>query len=227
MKATKKSLQKFTESERKINEILVLEQIYPDNLKGLTKEELDKVCKILTEKLNEAKGEEKDKIVRKIENFVSDQIKNELWEYNHSQITWAISNFINENNRMPSKGELVVKTGLSRQTIYKHLKEYTAHPEFKGHLEQFRFMTEKVLAKVFHFAVNGDMRAAKLFLEIFSTSNIQKPGNTLIQNQNNYIQINGTVLNPDIVTQLSPEQLIQIESIIKAVAVKSNIPGPV
>jgi hypothetical protein len=129
---------------------------------------------------------------------------------------------MNENNRMPSKAELAEKTGLSRQTIHKHLKEYKVHPQFIGQLEQFRFMTEKVLAKVFHFAVNGDMRAAKLYLEMFSPSYIQKSGNTLIQNQNNYIQINGTVLSQDIVTQLSPEQLIQIESIVKAVVVKSN-----
>jgi len=222
MKTTKKSLQKFTESEKKINAVLELEQIYPDNLKELTREEVDKVCKILTDKLSVAKGTERDTIIRKIENFVSDQMKNELWESNHNQITWAISNLMNENNRMPSKAELAEKTGLSRQTIHKHLKEYKVHPQFIGQLEQFRFMTEKVLAKVFHFAVNGDMRAAKLYLEMFSPSYIQKSGNTLIQNQNNYIQINGTVLSQDIVTQLSPEQLIQIESIVKAVVVKSN-----
>lgn len=34
--------------------------------------------------------------------------------------------------RMPSKTEIGIKTELSRQTVYKHLKEYTSHPLFFG-----------------------------------------------------------------------------------------------
>ena len=50
--------------------------------------------------------------------------------------------------------------------------------------------------------------------------NGQPANNTLIQQQNNYIQINGTVFSQDSIKQLSPEQLAQIESIIK-----SALPG--
>ena len=39
--------------------------------------------------------------------------------------------------------------------------------------------------------------------------------NTFIQNQNNYIQINGTVLSQETIQKLRPKQLIQIEAILK------------
>ncbi len=45
-----------------------------------------------------------------------------------------------------------------------------------------------------------------------------------ISTQNNYIQINGTVLSQELINQLAPEKLIQIEEIVKSIqiAVKSN-----
>ena len=77
-------------------------------------------------------------------------------------------------------------------------------------------MTSKVLARVFHFAVNGDIQAAKLYFNLMGfINNGQTPNNTLIQNQNNYIQINGTVLSQETIKQLTTEQLNVIESILK------------
>jgi hypothetical protein len=87
--------------------------------------------------------------------------------------------------------------------------------------EQFKFMTDKVLAKVFHYAVNGDMAAAKLYLNSMGANERNNKGNTLIQNQNNYIQINGLVLNQETIKQLKPQQLLLIENILKA-AIKEN-----
>jgi len=77
-------------------------------------------------------------------------------------------------------------------------------------------MSSKVLAKVFKFAINGDMRAAKLYLSAMGMYNEPAPKNTLIQNQNNYIQINGTVLSQEAIKHLSDEQLNTIEAILKA-----------
>src|SRR5450432_3061897 len=116
---------------------------------------------------------------------------------------------------MPSKNSLAEKTGLSRVTINKHIREYQTHPQYLLELEQFRFMGSKVLAKVYKFAVNGDMRAAKLYFEIAGSMNSETGNSTLIQQQNNYIQINGTVLSQESIKQLTPEQLAQIEGIIK------------
>lgn len=79
-------------------------------------------------------------------------------------------------------------------------------------------MASKVLAKVFQFAANGDMSAAKLYFNIIgSTSAGNTPINTLIQQQNNYIQINKTVLSQDSIKNLQPHQLDTIEHVLKTV----------
>lgn len=215
MKA-KKGLQKFTKTETKINQILSLEHITPKDLEPLSEKENARLMEILTERFNKLKGTERDKFYKKIEPITSDTAKNQLWEYNHNQITWAISTLMQEYGRMPTKTEIATKTELSRQTIHKHLKEYTNHPQYLGQIEQFRFMTSKVLAKVFQFAVNGDTGAAKLYFNVMGfMNNGQTPNNTLIQNQNNYIQINGTVLSQETIKHLNPEQLNTIETILK------------
>jgi len=213
---SKNSLQKLTEMELKISEILSLDQITPNDTEDLNESEGQRLSDILTEKFNNLKGIERDKFLKKIEPILGESTKNELWEYNHSQITWAISILMQEKGRMPSKTEIAAKTELSRQTINKHFKYYSTRPEYLGQIEQFRFMTSKVLAKVFQFAVNGDMRAAKIYLNIFgSVNNVQPPNNTLIQNQNNFIQINGTVISQETVMHLNSDQLNMIENILK------------
>lgn len=215
----KKSLQKVTPIQKsidaKINKVLSLAQITHSDIEQLSEAESDRLMEILVENLNKLKGTEKEMFCEKIEPITPDTVKNQLWEYNHSQITWAISTLMQEYGRMPSKTEIATKTELSRQTIHKHLKEYTNHPQYLGQIEQFRFMTSKVLAKVFHFAVNGDTGAAKLYFNVMGfMNNGQTPNNTLIQNQNNYIQINGTVLSQETIEQLSPEQINSIEKVL-------------
>jgi hypothetical protein len=110
-----------------------------------------------------------------------------------------------------------IQNRIEQTLVHKHLKEYTNHPLYLHQVEQFRFMTSKVLAKVFQFAVNGDTGAAKLYFNVMGClNNGQSTNGTLIQNQNNYIQINGSVLSQEIIKNLNPEQLNNIESILKA-----------
>ncbi len=210
------NLQKFTKTEIKINKILSLERITPVDIEQLDEIENSLLMETLTKNFNNLKGIERDKYYDKIELITGDTTKNQLWESNHIKITNAISNFIQQYERMPAKTEIAEKTELSRQTIHKHLKEYINHPQYLGQIEQFKFLTSKVLARVFHFAVNGDIQAAKLYFNLMGfINNGQTPNNTLIQNQNNYIQINGTVLSQETIKQLTTEQLNVIESILK------------
>lgn len=212
----KKTLQKFTDSEAKINKVLSLEQITPNDLRNLSGAENRRLFEILTDTFHKLKGTERDKYYKKFEHITSETTKHQVWESNHNQITWAISNLIQEYGRMPTKTEIAAKTELSRQTVHKHLKEYANHPLYLEQIEQFRFLTSKVLAKVFQFAVNGDTAAAKLYFNVMGVmNNGQAPNNTLIQHQNNYIQINGTVLSQDTIKHLNPEQLNTIETILK------------
>lgn len=221
---SKKSLQKLTETEAKINKILSLEQITPKDLEPLSETEITHLMKILSEKFNKLKGTERDEFYKKVELITSNTTKNQLWESNHVKITWAISTLMQEYGRMPTKIDIAAKTELSRQTIHKHLKEYKNHPQYLGQIEQFRFMTSKVLARVFQFAVNGDTGAAKLYFNLVGfMNNEQTPNNTLIQNQNNYIQINGTVLSQETIKHLNPDQLNTIENILKTALPQSEV----
>ncbi len=76
-------------------------------------------------------------------------------------------------------------------------------------------MTSKVLAKVFKFAVNGDLKACRLFFDIVGKGNT--PENTPKLEQKNYIQINNTVLSQDELKQLTEDQLTQIETVLKGI----------
>ena len=66
------------------------------------------------------------------------------------------------------------------------------------------------------FAVNGDVGAAKLYFNVMGCLNGgQASQNMLIQNQQNNIQINNTVLSQETVKHLNSEQLNEIEEILK------------
>lgn len=214
MKTDKKNLQKLT--DEKINNILKLSRITPEHLSQLNEIEKSELLHILNDKFNSLIGAERDSFYLKIEQICDEETKNQLWESNHNKITAAISVLIEEYGRMPSKVEIAKKTELSRQTIHKHLKEYKTHPLFLGQMEQFRFMSSKLLAKVFQYAINGDIAAAKLYFSVIGYSNAgQQQNSTMIQNQNNYIQINGTVLSQETIQQLDAEQLNSIEKVLK------------
>lgn len=218
METKQKSLQKFTESKTQINNLFSSgKQIKINDIKGmkLNDKGIRYLLNVLHKNLKKLEGAERDNFINIVYDLIDDNTKNHLWEFNHNQITYAISTLIQELNRMPSKNEIAHKAELSRQTVHKHLTEYSKHPLYMEQIEQFRFMTSKVLAKVFHFAVNGDMGAAKLYFNVMGYLNGQLSNNTLIQNQNNYIQINGIIVSQEAIKNLDPEQLKSIEIILK------------
>ena len=85
--------------------------------------------------------------------------------------------------------------------------------QLRKKMEQFKFMAPKILANVFKFALNGDMRAARLYFEMVGAVNKQQT-NTVVNEQKNYIQINNTILSQENLKRLTAEQLNQIESIV-------------
>jgi len=217
MKPKKKSLQKLTKTDAQLSKLFALETITTKDFEHLSDPEKDRFMKLVTERFSNLKGDERDDFYRKIEQIASETSKNDVWENNQGRITGAIANLITENNRMPTKAEIAEKTGFSRQTIHKHLKEYATHPIYLSQLEQYRLVTSRVLASVFQLALRGDVSAAKLYFNVTGAMpNNSKASNTLIQNQNNFIQINGTVLSQEAFENLNPEQLNQIERILKA-----------
>jgi hypothetical protein len=215
MKRKKQDLQKLTDSEVKIKDLLCKTKIEEADLDSLNKEELKEFSVILTEKLNVLKGDEFDKFYSKIELVTPKDTKNQIWERNHNQITWAISVLMQDYGRMPTIMEIAEKTQFSRQTVHKHFKEYLNDPRFLEIVDQFKFMTSKVLARVFKFAVNGDMKAAKLYFDVIGPLGSNSIPTNITNTQNNYVQINQIKISQEIIKQLNPEQLNQIEAVLK------------
>ena len=217
--AKKNSLQMFTNTDSKINLILQKKKVLPADIKGVfTEKEQPQFSNYLQKQLNELKDTELDDFIEQIFEIIPENVKNQLWENNHYTITNAISLLMEESGRMPTRNAIAAKTGLSRQTIGKHLKEFATNPHNEYEKLKFKVMSDRVLAKVFKIAVKdaGNVRAARLYLEVMGLIGNQSTESPKINTQNNYIQINGTVLSQETIKQLSTEKLNQIETILKS-----------
>jgi len=210
---TETALSNSTATKTKVDQLFELKKINLNDLDDLKQTERDYFFKTTTRTLARLKGEERDNFLNKIDPILPPATKSDIWDYNHLKISEAISRYMNDYGMMPAQSAIVEETGLSRQTVSKHFKEYKAKPEFIAQMEQFKFMAPKMLASVFKAAGSGDMRAARLYFEMVGA--INKPqANTVINGQNNYIQINNTILSQENLKQLSEEQLNKIENII-------------
>lgn len=210
---TETTLTNLTIAKRKVDGLFAQQNICLADIESLTKIELDYLKEIATERLHRLEGEERDNFISKIELIIPTDTKNRLWEHNHLVIGNAISRAIREYGYMPTKSAIAQETGLSRQTVNKHMVEYKTHPEFAAEMEQLKFMVPRILTNVIRVANNGDVKAARLYFEVVGALNKQQP-NTVVNKQNNYIQINNTILSQEKLQQLSAEQLDMIESIV-------------
>jgi biotin operon repressor len=207
---------KLTGSEKKIIALLELKKITLSDLDNFDTGERQYLAVVCTKMLQNLKGKERDDFLYKIESIMPASNKQQIWEYNHRAITDAISKLTELHGSMPTKNHIAEETGLSRQTISKHLKEYQTHPGYTEQMEQYKMMAPKLMAKVFQYAAKGDIRAARLYLETVGATHKQQ-SNTVVKSQNNYIQINNTILSQENLKRLSAEQLNQIEHIVATV----------
>jgi len=215
-KTTKASSTELMTTKGKVENLLALDKISLKDIDGLSNLERAHLGEVVTEKLEKLRGEERDSFLEKIAAVVPSSTKSQLWEHNQLVISRAITNFMCKHGCMPPKTVIANECGLSRQTVIKHMKEYQVNPEHMSTTEQFKFMAPQVLASVFKSAVNGDARSARLYFEMVGELNKPHPNtaSTVVNEQNNYIQINNTILSQENLRQLSAEQLNQIESII-------------
>lgn len=205
-------------AKQKIKQLLELEKITPNDIDQFNDSERIYFADSCTKILNKLTGNQRETFLAKIDQVMAPDGKNDIWEYNHLQITEAISNFMQQYGVMPAKSYIADATGLSRQTVAKHVAAYKTNAEFAGQTEQFKFMAPQVLAHVFKFALTGDMRAARLYFDMIGA---KAPNAALTNTHNNYIQINNTILSQENLTRLTTDQLNQIEGIIKGGIISS------
>jgi len=206
-------------SYEKISNVLKLQKITLADIEDFTGAERDYLGEITTEMLQQLKGEERDNYINKIAAIIHPSTNDQIWEQNHFVIGRAITKLIGQYGAMPPKFAIARETGLSRQTVAKHLADYRAHPQYHAEMEQFKYLAPNILAGVCKRACNGDAKAARLYFEMVGALNQQQPS-TVINEQNNYIQINNTILSQENLKQLSKEQLNQIEHIISGIGGK-------
>ena len=130
--ATDKSVQKFTETQNKINRLMELDKVTPNDYKDFTKDELKQLDFEIQDRMNNVQGEEKENFLVKIDAMLSVDTKNQLWEQNHSNIMWAISVLTEENYNLPPVNAIAQKLNLSRTTVHKHIKEFKEHYSYKA-----------------------------------------------------------------------------------------------
>lgn len=211
---SKKTLQNFTEPSKKIKTIIDSGTLTKKEFESLTKDERKEFQIYADNEMKGKSGVERLHVANKWAVAFDRPTKNILWANNHQLIIGQIDELMKEYNRMPNTLELAQATGLSRQTIHNHLTEFQSNPFYEEHMEQFKIMIPVLLSRLYKMAVGGDVKAAKLYFSAVggfdNTIETSKP-----KTQNNYIQINNTVLSQEQVSSLTEEQIEQLERILK------------
>jgi hypothetical protein len=202
----------LTVTNNNINHLLSQKTITTRDIERLNQLERQHFQQIVNNKVEKLKGEEQDDFLNKIAPVISPISKSDIWERNHLMVSKAIADYMQRYGIMPTQNTIAQETGLSRQTVAKHIARYNSQPEYIEETERFKFMSHTLLANVFRFASNGDMRAARIYFEMVGSINKQQ--NDTVNTQNNYIQINNTILSQENLKHLTPEQLTQIEKIV-------------
>lgn len=197
-----KSLQKLPVSEEPKNLTEFLERLYEQHPKlpkdatpAQEQQRLDAIINALLESPFQTEEQKQD-------------LRNQTWEDNHNKVIQAISQKMRENGRMPATNELLKRTGLSRQTITKHLRSFQQSASYQEHLLKFRLMSDSILAQLFGLAMQGDVKAAKVYLDAvggltgLGSNAVPKPAT-------NYIQINNNIKIDQLTFGLLPETVQQ------------------
>jgi len=208
-----KSLQKVTEFEniKTIDEGKKIIDKNPEILLKLRDTAIDK----LNESFKEGDGKEyrwTELAVRCMELLGETdnvtKLRNVTYESNYANIVRVIHNYILETRGFPTANHIAESTGLSRQTVYRHLRN-----DFKGKYDtlikgKHEIMANKALEHLYYLGVEErNAGALKNFIEL--SGNAGKGTTT-----NNYIQINKLKLTREEFEQLPEQIIMEIESII-------------
>jgi predicted transcriptional regulator len=190
--------------------LLKLEKIEPRHLQQFSPKLRNNFLDFLCDELFKLKGEARDAFYEKTCAVLNTTA---IGEYNFAIIMADIESTVRRTGCIPPAGNIAESTGLSRKTVHKYLRNYKMTETFSDRNNALVAMAQRVAAKLAQQAMNGDTRAAKMYLDYVKNS---LPAETSSANQNNYIQLNKTIINQQVIQQLSPEQQQLIEKIISA-----------
>ena len=196
-----------------LDDILKLKVITHEDTAKLSRKEKDEFYVIMHDKLNNTNGIEKDEFLEQVLPITPHDVHVQLYENNHLLITHALSKLTQANGRIPSQTDIANETKLSRNTVRKHLKEFSTNDLYLADTQKMQLLVPKLLARLYEMGIQGDVSACKLFLNMV-VGGVGNLANSHTFNTQNNITINNTVLSQEKLNQLDAKQLNQIESII-------------
>jgi len=146
--------------------------------------------------------------------------KSARWESNHRCILNYIHEYAKDYYSIPSITDISKKTGLSRQTVYKHFSDTTIQDYLGMQFKTFSLLIPEILGMLYSKSFDPlasemeTIRAAKTILEFLQFS-FKYSNYITIHEQINYLTINNTTITQDQLKSLAPEKLLQIEDLIK------------
>ena len=201
-------MEKLPQTVNEFDKLLSLEKIEHRHLEALSADDKTAFMDMIYRKLAIYTDRRRDTLMQKTMAILD---KDFIWEHNHAKIIKAIKFHTKEFGTIPTKSELAAECCLSRKTIHEHLRNFNGNEAWEDQKGAVDILNRNIMGTVIKAALRGDLRAAKLY---FETTKAAKGGETTINNQLNYIQINKTVVNQQVIQQLKPEQLQLIEQII-------------
>jgi hypothetical protein len=87
------------------------------------------------------------------------------WERNHKLILKAVEEHVRQCKEYPSATAIANLTGLSRTTISTHMAAYQSDARYKIKKHAEAMMSERVLTGLLDMALQGDLKAAKIYLD--------------------------------------------------------------
>jgi hypothetical protein len=161
--------------------------------------------------LHSLAGHDYDRFLEKMEPLINESSKQNIEEARYVGIANSLDRLTKEKNRFPARCEIVSETGYSHKAVNECLEKYRESFIYKGREEELLVMREKMISMCYQYGINGDMKAARLFLE----STTDKRDQTYNKNeQNNFIQINGYTITTEQLRLLPKEKQIQIQEIL-------------
>ncbi len=205
-------MEKLPQTVHKFDTLLCLEKIEHKHLEALKPDEkaafMDMLYSKLTKLAEYERDQELDALIGKTAALLDKEF---IWEHNHTKIMKAMKAYTKANGTVPSKAYLATTCNLNRKTVHEHLKAFNGNEAWADQNDAINIMSQDIMGTVIKAALKGDLKAAKLY---FDTTKAFKPNETRVSTQHNYVQINKTVINQQVIQQLKPEQLQLIEQII-------------
>lgn len=149
--------------------------------------------------------------VKQYDDSEIEKIRNSRYEINHTKITNCVFEHLRNYQSFPMVAVIVEVTGLSRQTIHKHLKSISKESYSKRYRQTIDLTRQMILEKLAgKYLGEDDLKSAALYLRFTEEKQVG-------------VQLNNITLNKQVVNNLTTGQMEAIETIIIGEEEEENV----